>query len=83
MTLDEIKRSADLTNGGVLRDVYVSPEQARELNRDGYRVAGRNVYVPRYVGERPLVDPKSTRSTCDDDFDWEGAILAKQCLDGL
>lgn len=81
MTTDEIKRSADLTNGGVLRDVYVAPEQVAELRAAGYRVHGRDVYVPRWVGERPVVDPRKPGPDMspDADFDWEGAILARQC----
>ena len=78
MTTNEIKRSADLTNGGVLRNVYVSPEQAAELQAAGYRVIGRDVYVPRWVGERPVLAPVDR--TPAEDHDWEGAILARDTV---
>jgi hypothetical protein len=80
MSIDEIKRAADLTNGGVLRDVYLDAATADALRADGYRVAGSNVYVPRWVPERPIITGPLNRKA-DDDHDWEGAILARQRLD--
>ena len=80
MNIEEIKRAADLTNGGVLRDVYPDAETAAVLRADGYRVVGPDVYVPRWVPERPIITGPLNRKA-DDDHDWEGAILARQHFD--
>lgn len=79
MSIEEIKRAADLTNGGVLRDVYLDAATAEALRADGYRVVGSNVYVPRWVPERPIVKPVLNRKP-DDDIDWESAILSRQTV---
>ena len=81
MTTSEIIRSVNLSNQRRVRDLRLTAAQVRELIGAGYCVvtAGRDgctVYAPHWRGEREIVMPKKSVV----EFDYEGAILARQYL---
>jgi hypothetical protein len=79
MTINEIKRSVDLSNAGRVKGITVTDSQKLELREAGYVVSGSTVYGPAWKGERAITYPVKPLI----EHDYESAILARQNYSGV